>query len=143
MASTPHFINGNVFTDERGTLSSVNGFDLQKVRRLYLIEPLTNVVRAWQGHKVEQKWLYVVAGSFKFVIIEPDNWETPVTAVSSFEYTLTALTGVLHIPGGYANGFKALAPNSKVIVFSDCSVEASAKDDYRFDKQLWFDWEKN
>ena len=44
------------------------------------------------------------------------------------------------IPGGYANGFRALEPHSKLIVFSNFTVEESSSDDYRFSKELWFNW---
>ena len=44
------------------------------------------------------------------------------------------------IPLGYANGIKALETNSKLIVFSSQTLENAKKDDYRFEKNLWFDW---
>ncbi|MEB0262955.1 MULTISPECIES: hypothetical protein [unclassified Mucilaginibacter] len=144
MLQTPQFINGGSFSDERGSLSFVNHFSLDDVRRFYHIQPAnTEIVRAWQGHKFEQKWFYVVAGSFKIVVVRPNGWENPIHIHNLYEYTVTELTGILHIPGGYANGFKALEPNSKLIVFSDFSVEQSAADECRFDKQLWYDWNKN
>ncbi len=54
----------------------------------------------------------------------------------------SAVHEVLHIPGGYANGFKALKAHSRLMVFSDFSMSDAGTDDFRFDKSLWFDWEK-
>jgi len=51
-----------------------------------------------------------------------------------------AKPGVLHIPGGYASGFRALVPNSRMIVYSDMNLEDSKLDDLRFDKSFWFEW---
>ena len=31
-------------------------------------------------------------------------------------------------------------PNSKIIIFSNFTLEQSASDDYRFDQNNWFDW---
>jgi dTDP-4-dehydrorhamnose 3,5-epimerase len=35
-----------------------------------------------------------------------------------------------------------LEPNSRIIVFSDFSLEESVNDNFRFDSQLWFDWKQ-
>lgn len=143
MNRTPQFIPGGSHTDDRGTVSFANDFCLDNVKRLYHItHPDVNVVRAWQAHKVEQKWFYVVAGSFKIVVVQPDNWENPSSSLQSSEFCLNALNGVLYVPGGYANGFKALGANSAMIVFSDFTIEESAGDNYRFDKKLWYNWDK-
>ncbi|WP_222535566.1 WxcM-like domain-containing protein [Pedobacter polysacchareus] len=144
MSIEPKFISGGSHIDNRGTISFVNGFNLNEAKRLYAIEHNNKaVVRAWQGHKDEQKWFYVVAGSFKVVVVKPDNWENPSKYLPTKEFLLTTVfPGVLHIPAGYANGFKALETGSKIIVFSDFTVEQSSNDNYRFDQDLWFDWNK-
>lgn len=135
-------IQGGKHTDERGTLSFFNDFDMLPVKRFYVIEhPDTSIVRAWQAHKIEQKWFYVMAGSFKIVILKPDNWKNPSENVTVQEFILeSGMNQVLHIPGGYANGFKALEAQSKLIVFSDFSIADAGKDDFRFNKILWYDW---
>ena len=135
-------IIGGQHIDERGKLSFFNDFDMEPVRRFYVIEhPDIKTVRAWQGHKVEQKWFYVIAGSFKVVLVLPDDWEKPSEKLSTQEFILkSTMNQVLHIPGGHANGFKALEANSKLIIFSDFSMADAGKDDYRFDKDLWYKW---
>jgi dTDP-4-dehydrorhamnose 3,5-epimerase len=136
-------IQGAQFEDERGKVIFFNEFDMSGVRRFYLIEhPDTLVVRAWQGHKKEQKWFYAISGSFKVVLVQPDNWERPSPELKAEEFLLKAGDNtILHIPGNYANGFKALEPKSKIMVFSSFTVEESSNDNFRFDKNLWYNWE--
>ena len=138
----PKLIHSRHHIDERGKITFFNDFDLKLVRRLYLIDhPNPAVVRAWQAHKLEQKWFYVIGGSFKVVIVQPDDWEHPSNDLKTHEYTLRSEEShVLHIPGGLANGFKALQPNSKMIVFSNFTVEESSNDNFRFNKEMWYDW---
>lgn len=139
----PDLIKGDVFTDHRGSLSFVNDFDMSVVKRFYTIEhPEISVVRAWQGHQIEQKWFYVTKGRFLMAWVKPDNWESPSKDLVVETVVLDATeSSVLHIPAGHANGFKALDPNSKIIVFSDRSLEDAKDDNYRFDASLWMDWE--
>lgn len=47
---------------------------------------------------------------------------------------------ILCIPGGYVSGFQANESKSKMIVFSDFSLEESLNGDFRFDKSLWYNW---
>ncbi len=44
---------------------------------------------------------------------------------------------LLEIPAGYANGFKALEPGTKVMFFSTSTLEDSKGDDYRFPADYW------
>ncbi len=47
---------------------------------------------------------------------------------------------IIEIPKGYANGLKALEPDSEVMVFSELSLEDSSKDIIRYDYEQWFNW---
>ena len=61
----PTLFSGNQHQDARGKISFINDCDLSKIKRFYVIKPAdTEVVRAWQGHQQEEKWFYVVEGSF-------------------------------------------------------------------------------
>jgi len=142
MVDKPQIITGGLHSDERGKISFVNEFKLDEIKRFYSIQPSnTNVVRAWQGHAKERKWFFVIAGSFKVVAAKIDDWENPPLKPVIYEFDLNEQRPeVLYVPGGYVNGFKAVKPNSKVIVFSDQTVEQSVNDDYRFDQNDWFDW---
>ena len=136
-------IRGGEHTDARGKLIFFNDFDMKEVRRFYVIEhPDTNIVRAWQAHKKEQKWFYVIEGSFKIIIVKPAEWLENSEESIPEEFILESKkTTLLHVPGGYANGFRALEPNSKLMVFSDYAIADAGTDDYRFDKDLWYKWE--
>jgi dTDP-4-dehydrorhamnose 3,5-epimerase-like enzyme len=142
MNSKPIFIAGNIHCDQRGSISFINGFSMDLIKRFYLIEPANcNIIRAWQGHKNEQKWFHVVQGSFKTVAVRIDDWNNPSSELEVYEYDLNMNpAGVLHIPGGFANGFKANEPNSKLMIFSDFTLQQSVDDEYRFDQNKWFDW---
>jgi len=142
MKNQPQIIQGNIHEDERGKLFYANEFDLSEVKRYYIIEhPDTKVTRAWQAHQKEQKWFQVISGSFLVAVVQPDNWENPSEKLEVRKFVLNAdKNQILHIPGNFANGFKALEKNSRMIVFSDFSLEESSKDNFRFDSKLWFDW---
>ena len=138
----PAIIKGGTHTDHRGILSHVNGFDMQEIKRFYFIEhPSTSVIRAWQGHKMEKKWFFVTKGSFLVKTIKVDDWENPSDKPDSAEFILSnSESEILYIPGGYANGFKAMEDNSGMIVFSNFTIEESAADNYRFEKEKWNRW---
>lgn len=138
----PILIKGGTFTDERGTLSFVNEFDLSAVKRMYTINhPNKRVIRAWQGHQQESKWFKCIKGSFVVAWKEIDDFSNPSNHPAP-EHTLLKSTEpfILFIPPGYANGLKALEDNSEIMVFSDYGLGESLDDKIRFDKNLWFDW---
>lgn len=136
---TIQLIQGGVFEDNRGKVVFANDFDLTPIQRLYHIHhPDTEVVRAWQGHKVESKWFHCIKGSFDIKLAAIDDWQTPSKDLEINSVQLsTDNSQVLFIPGGYANGFKALTPDSILMVFSNMDVPASKADDYRFDKDYF------
>lgn len=138
----PGIISGGHYRDERGIVSFVNDFRFEEVKRFYSIEhPNIQIVRAWQGHQQEEKWFCVVRGSFVIAWVKIDNWKKPSSELKADHMLLSsAQSEILHIPGGYANGFRALEPHSKLILFSNFTVAESASDDYRFSKDLWFNW---
>lgn len=138
----PTLINSGLHSDERGDLYYFNELNLDTVKRMYLIaHPNTDIVRAWQAHKREQKWFKVVSGAFKIVVVQPDNWQAPSPTLATTEFILQAKDHkILHIPGNFANGFKALEPNSELMVFSDFTVGESAEDNFRYPAQLWYNW---
>jgi dTDP-4-dehydrorhamnose 3,5-epimerase-like enzyme len=142
MLQEPEIITGGKHADDRGEISFVNDFRFKNAKRFYTIEhPDQQVTRAWQAHQKENKWFYVVTGSFLIAWVKIDDWKEPSIALKASHHLLQAnKSEILHLPGGYANGFRALTPHSKLIVFSDFTVEESAADNYRFDKDLWFDW---
>ena len=121
-----NLIDGSSFQDNRGFIRFINDFDLEKVRRMYLIKPELNVIRAWQGHKKETKWFYVLSGSFQVQTINMlDLNHRQNIILRSNE------NKVLNIEPGNYNGFLALEHSSELIVFSDQKLEESKEDDFR------------
>ena len=132
-------IKGNIHIDQRGIVKFVNDFHFENVRRFYTItHPDTTTIRAWQGHKLETKYFYVTKGSFLINWINIDNWEHPSKELKINTHTLTdTQSEILIIPHGHVNGFKALEPDSTLMVFSDMSLEESKEDDFRFPQDYW------
>lgn len=125
---------GGQFTDHRGTIRHVNEFDFTGVKRFYTIyHKDTETIRAWQGHKVESKYFYVIKGSFRVNWIKIDNWQNPSMNTIPKSIVLSEKESqLIKIERGYANGFKALEPDSIIMVFSDKSLEQSLADSYRW-----------
>jgi len=127
-------VEGKVHTDFRGSLFYNNDFDAKEVKRIYFIENKdTDVVRAWQGHKIEQRWFSAVQGSFEIKLIEIDEWENPSknSVIHTFILDASQLD-ILHIPKGCISSIQALEPNSKLMLMADYLL-GEVKDEYRFD----------
>ena len=126
---------GGVFRDNRGTIRHVNDFNFVGVKRFYTIyHPETTTIRAWQGHKVEVKWFYVIKGSFKLQWIKIDDWHQPDNKLIPKSIILSDKESkIIKLEGGYANGFKAMEPDSIIMVYSDMTVEESKMDNYRWE----------
>ena len=133
MPETPSIIKGGTFTDNRGTMRFVNAFDFPDVKRFYFIKhPDTAVVRAWQGHQFEKKYFYPITGSFIVAWVKIDDFENPSDDLIPEYHILSANNSeIISVPKGYANGLKALEPNSELMVFSDLDVENSVREKIR------------
>lgn len=133
---------GGLHKDQRGILTYFNDFDLEGFHRFYIIEPANpQIIRAWQAHKVECKAFLVIEGSFELAWVEINDFQNPSSNLVAESMLLSANEPRLKIiPGGYANGFRALSANAKILVFSDRSVDASLDDDYRYEANLWHHW---
>lgn len=138
----PILITSGIHEDERGKLIHFNKMDISDVKRMYILEhPNTDVVRAWQAHQYEKKWFTVLQGKFKVVLVKVDNWTNPSEKLPIEEFVLSSdFVQVLHIPGGYATGFQALNSDSKMMIFSNFTLEDSVNDDFRFEKSMWYKW---
>lgn len=132
-------IQGNIHKDQRGIVRFVNDFHFENIKRFYTItHPDTSTIRAWQGHQRETKYFYVTKGSFIINWIEIDNWVQISKDLKINAHTLSdTQSEILIIPPSHVNGFKALEPDSTMVVFSDMSLEESKNDDYRFPIDYW------
>ena len=144
LMNKPSIIPGGFFTDHRGTMRFVNDFKCEGVKRFYFIKhPDVNFIRAWQGHQIERKWFYPIKGSFVIAWVKIDNFENPSKDLIPDYHIINAnKSELVAIPAVYANGLKALEPDSEVMIFSDVELEQSVKEKIRYNPEWWFDWQK-
>jgi len=130
---------GNIFTDDRGILRFVNGFDMSRIKRFYQVENFSlNTIRAFHGHMKEEKYVYVSNGTILLCLVKLTNIKKPSKKLPVERMVLSARSPqIVHIPKGYANGFKALEKNTQIFFFSTSTVEESKGDDYRFPHNYW------
>jgi dTDP-4-dehydrorhamnose 3,5-epimerase-like enzyme len=125
-----NFIVGGHHTDNRGLLRFVNDFDMKQIRRMYIIEPKFGQIRAWQGHEKEQKWFFVLEGSFLIQTVSIQAHQNRSKII-----VLAEDNRVVHIDSGNYNGFEALTEGSKMLVFSDHTIDEAASDDFRMNME--------
>lgn len=134
-------IQGGAHSDKRGTLEFFNDFDMAEIKRLYIIQFDGLIdIRAWQGHKVEQKWFFPIFGSFEIKLVKPcsENWSGYIQPHSTETVKVSAgKKELVYVPGGFFNGIKSLEKNGKLIVFSDFLLSESLNDDYRLPVDYW------
>lgn len=143
ISERPILLQGGVSKDKMGSVSFVNEFKFSGIKRFYVIKSLRKgMVRAWHGHKHEEKYVYVISGKALVGAVEIDNWINPSKEAKIYNYKISSeKPAILHIPGGYANGFKSLSSNTKLIFFSTNTLEQSKKDDIRFNAKYWNIWD--
>jgi hypothetical protein len=129
----PKIISGKSQTDTRGTLFFNNDFDASALKRIYVIENNgTDFIRAWQGHKIEQRWFLAIKGSFKIQLIEIDHWGQPSKNLEKFTFTVNAeKLDVLHVPKGYVSAIRSLEEGSKLLIMADYRLN-EISDEFRF-----------
>lgn len=129
----PKIINGQSHSDSRGALFYNNDFDASEIKRVYVIENATiDFIRAWQGHKIEQRWFSAIQGSFKIQLVAIDNWDNPSKDLTPTEYILESdQLDILQVPKGYASSIQSLEQGSKLLVMSNYFL-GEIQDDYRF-----------
>ena len=144
-SKAPFFIHGGKHVDERGTLSYINDFSLEKIKRFYTItHPNTDGIRAWQGHRYQPRYFYVTSGAFWVACVKIDNWQNPSNNLKAQVFKIDAnhQNSVLYIPPGYANGIKAIKKESSLISYCEDLLNENPDDNYRFNDNLWLDWNK-
>lgn len=135
-------IQGEVFTDNRGKISSLNNFHFDGVRRAYLIHhPDASIVRGWHAHKFERKWFYCVKGRFSVALVKVDNWESPSKDLKAEIFHLSEdESKIVCVPTGYANCLKAKTEDAVMLVLSDKILPDAYSDSWRYDSSMWVDW---
>jgi len=135
-------IQGEIFTDHRGIISSLNDFRFDGVQRFYFIHQSDkNIVRGWHGHQFEKKWFYCVKGSFTLALVKPDDWENPSKDLPAEIFHLVENDSkIVCVSQGYANCIKAGVDNSILLIFSGKTLPEAYNDSWRYDSSLWVDW---
>ncbi len=141
----PSIIQSKISFDDRGELVHCNNFDFKKnkIRRFYIIENnQINFIRAWHGHKKEEKFIQILNGSIKVCIIKIDDWIKPSKKLKKITHIVSSKNpSIIRIPGGYAHGIQTLKKDTKYIVYSNLSLRESLKDDYRYPFNYWDNWQ--
>ena len=135
-------IKADISIDSRGELLFCNNFNMSKIKRFYQVSNFNNpFIRAWHGHKFEDKYILVSKGAALLAAVKIDNWKHPSKNLPIKTFVLNGKKPkLLFIPGGYAHGYKTLLRNTKLIIFSTSTLFQSKKDDYRFDAYYWNPW---
>jgi len=128
-------LKGNVAVDERGSVSFVNDFNFDNVKRFYQVKNHTlNFIRAWHGHKKEGKYVYVPKGSALIGVVNLETEEITKKILSS------KTPSILWIPPNHANGFMNLEKDTIIQFFSTSFLKDSLNDDIRFPWNKWDIW---
>ncbi|MEI3002521.1 MAG: WxcM-like domain-containing protein [Victivallis sp.] len=135
-------VEGEIFRDARGRISSLNDFRFPGVERFYFIHhPDITIIRGWHGHRFEKKWFYCVKGAFTLGLVEIDDWETPSRELRPELYHLSEQKSeIICVPEGYANCIRAEQPDSVLLVFSGKILSEAQADSWRYPADYWFDW---
>lgn len=144
MTDSIQIFHGESFVDDRGIVSFINELNLAKWKRCYFVENhKIGFVRAWHGHKFESKLIIPINGITQVSAVCIGDWENPDKMLEpASHYLSSSKPAALYIPSGYANGFKSLTENSKLLIFSSSSLEDSIQDDYRYEWDYWNCWQE-
>lgn len=131
-----NIVSGDIIVDDRGSVRFVNDFDFKNVKRFYQVQN-HNVgqVRAWEGAKHEDKYLYVPSGSALVGAVNLDTNEVQKFVMSAEK------PRVLWIPANSASGFKVLEENTILFFFSSYTEAESKGDHIQFPADKWNIWE--
>ena len=132
-------IEGSDFSDNRGKIKFFNTFDMSNIVRFYEILPASpEIIRGWQGHHKEKKWFYCASGAFVVNLVGIKDITPTNKAAIPQRFELKANNPIiLEVPSGYASGFKSMEEHSKLMIFSNFSLEESKNDDIRFPLKQW------
>jgi len=134
-------IKGGIAVDDRGSLRFVNDFDFSGVKRFYQVENhRRGYIRAWHGHKIEGKYVWLASGSALIGVVALDA--KPGDLSTSKKFVLSDKSpSILWIPPGFYNGFMNLEENTKIIYFSTSTMDEAKDDDIRQPYDMWDIWQ--
>ncbi|MEP7144521.1 MAG: hypothetical protein ABI707_16665, partial [Ferruginibacter sp.] len=107
-----------------------------------MTHPDTSIIRAWQGHRIEEKAFYALNGSFTIAVVKPGDFLNPADDEVPEFFNLSAENrSFLRVPGGCFTGIKATTAGATLLVLSGLDFIGSKEDDYRQPQERWVDWE--
>ena len=78
MNTKPKLLNAGSAIDDRGQIIFSNSFNFKNIKRFYVVSNhKSHFVRAWHGHKKENKYLIVVQGTALVCAVRISNWKKP------------------------------------------------------------------
>jgi len=134
MEKFPKLYTGQIYIDDRGIVGFNNELNLSNIKRFYTITNHSeNFIRAWHGHLYEEKYFLVTSGCAIIIACKLEIFGNNYKLSSErVKVTLSSeLPSIFYIPGGYANGFKTLTKDTKLVIFSSATLQESKKDDIR------------
>tara|TARA_Y100000034_G_C6879783_1_gene402925 strand:+ start:475 stop:921 length:447 start_codon:yes stop_codon:yes gene_type:complete len=137
--SKPTLIKGGIAIDDRGSVSFVNDFDFKSIKRFYTAKNFSrDTIRAFHGHIKEAKYVYVAKGSAIIAAVKMTSTKNPDKNEDVERFVLSEKSpSILHIPSGYANGFRVLEKDTTILFFSTTTLEEAKEDDFRFPHDYW------
>ena len=138
MEKKVEMLKGGRAVDDRGELKFIDNFDFAQagIRRFYHTENHhRGIVRAWHGHKIEEKYIYVVKGTALFGVVNMED-----TTIIQKVVLSARDPKMMHIPAGNYNGFMSLEDDTVVIYYSTLGFDDAVKDDYREQWDKWNIW---
>jgi len=134
----PFLIPGNSSKDIRGEVKFFNNFTFREVKRFYEVKHTADEPRAFHGHIKEAKYVFVENGEILFCLVKLTDTVNPSKTETVLRYHLSEEDPqILFVPPGYANGFKILVPDTKILFFSTATLADSKNDDFRFPFDYW------
>jgi len=131
-------ITGGLSIDDRGSVSYVNDFNFNDVKRFYQVDNHKNgFIRAWHGHRNEGKYVFVSSGTALIGVVNMDTEDIKTFVLSSKQ------PKILYIPPNHYNGFKTLEDNTKIMFFSTSTLQESLSDDERKNFDHWDIWNED
>lgn len=139
----PQKIAGGRFVDDRGFLKALVFPENFTPKRLYSVNNWrANFIRAWHGHKLESKLIYMSKGSGLIAAVLMSDVVAPDKNAHVYRFTIDSESHTaIYIPAGYANGLMSLSMDAEFTVLSSASLEESKADDYRFPFDYWKAWD--
>lgn len=139
----PQRILGGRFVDDRGFLKALTFPEGFTPKRLYSVNNWRcNFIRAWHGHKLESKIIYMSRGSGIVAAVLMSDTLNPSKTEMVHRFIIDSESHTaIHIPAGYANGLMSLTDDAEFTVVSSATLDESKGDDFRFPFDYWKAWD--